>query len=225
MRYCAILFILIYHILLPGGANGEIYKWVDEGGTPHFSDTPPPCSEVTYETLRQVTPSSQKVSAGHPKEVHLPSSDSRLYSGKPLYFWRDQLAMLNSKIAMKQGDIRLLKSAIDETDMYQPQKKNGMIIYPRKLRVDGRDGYVPASEKERHDHLSEETQGRWKAFEYERPIHRGTGSAVRTTQGIRGGTPGIEEKGGAGRGSPMGLGGLIPCWDFKERGSRHDRPM
>jgi hypothetical protein len=138
MRYCAILFILIYHILLPGGANGEIYKWVDEGGTPHFSDTPPPCSEVTYETLRQVTPSSQKVSAGHPKEVHLPSSDSRLYSGKPLYFWRDQLAMLNSKIAMKQGDIRLLKSAIDETDMYQPQKKNGMIIYPRKLRVDGR---------------------------------------------------------------------------------------
>lgn len=46
--------------------------------------------------------------------------------------------MLNSKIAMKRKDIRLLKSAIDKTDMYQPEKKSGMIIYPRELRVDGR---------------------------------------------------------------------------------------
>lgn len=54
---------------------------------------------------------------GHLKEVHPPSSGSRLYSGKPLYFWRDQFEMLNSKIGMKQKDIRLLKSAIDKTDM------------------------------------------------------------------------------------------------------------
>jgi hypothetical protein len=46
--------------------------------------------------------------------------------------------MLSSKISMKQKDIRLLKSAIDQTDMYRPEKKTGMIIYPRELRVDGR---------------------------------------------------------------------------------------
>lgn len=31
-----------------------------------------------------------------------------------------------------------MKSAIDKTDMYKPEKKSGMIIYPRELRVDGR---------------------------------------------------------------------------------------
>ncbi|MFB0505838.1 MAG: hypothetical protein ACETWT_03815 [Thermodesulfobacteriota bacterium] len=74
----------------------------------------------------------------HIKEAHLPSSGSRLYSGKPLYFWQDQFEMLNSKIGMKQKDIRLLKSAIDKTDMYEPEKKSGMIIYPNALRVDGK---------------------------------------------------------------------------------------
>ena len=138
MKYCAILSILIYSILLPMGAEAEIYKWVDKRGNLHFSDTPPPCGEVVYETVMEVSSSSRKESGGHPKEVHFPSSGSGLYSGKPLYFWRDQFEMVNSKISMKQKDIRLLKSAIDKTDMYRPDKKSGMIIYPRELRVDGR---------------------------------------------------------------------------------------
>ena len=134
MRYFALLIILFCSILLPMGADGEIYKWVDQGGNLHFSDTPPPCGEVVYETVREVSSSSRKESRDHSRSIH----SSGLYSGKPLYFWRDQFEMLNSKIAMKRKDIRLLKSAIDKTDMYQPEKKSGMIIYPRELRVDGR---------------------------------------------------------------------------------------
>ena len=132
------LTILICSILLPIGANAEIYKWLDKSGNPHFSDTPPPCGEVLYETVMEVSSSSRKESGHNPNGMHIPSSSSRLYSGKPLYFWRDQFEMLNSKIGMKQKDIRLLKSAIDKTDMYRPEKKIGMVIYPRELRVDGR---------------------------------------------------------------------------------------
>ena len=44
--------------------------------------------------------------------------------------------MLNPKIAMKRKDIRLLKSAIGKTDMYQAEKKGGMIIYPGEIWVD-----------------------------------------------------------------------------------------
>ncbi len=138
MKYRAILLTLITSIMLPVGADGEIYKWVDERGNPHFSDTPPPRGEVLYESVMEISSSSRGESVGHLKEVPLRSSGSGLYSGKPLYFWRDQLEMLTSKIGMKQKDIRLLKSAIDKTDMYRPEKKSGMIIYPRELRVDGR---------------------------------------------------------------------------------------
>jgi hypothetical protein len=138
MKYFAILIILLTPILLPMGAHGETYKWVDKEGSLHFSDTPPPYGEVVYETLTEVSASSRQESANRSEKNRFPSSSSALYSGKPLYFWRDQFEMLNSKIAMKQKDIRLLKSAIDKTDMYQPEKKSGMIIYPRELRVDGR---------------------------------------------------------------------------------------
>ena len=138
MKYWGILSILISSIMLPMGADAEIYKWVDERGNPHFSDTPPPRGEVVYETVMEVSSSSRGESVDHLKEVPFPSSGSGLYSGKPLYFWRDQFEMLTSKIGMKQKDIRLLKSAIDKTDMYRPEKKSGMIIYPRELRVDGR---------------------------------------------------------------------------------------
>jgi hypothetical protein len=138
MKYFAILAILIPSILLPMVADGEIYKWVDKRGNPHFSDTPPPCGVVVYETVKEVSSSSQKESGGHSEKIHLSSSSPSLYSGKPLYFWRDQFEMLSSKIAMKQRDLRLLKSAIDKTDMYHPEKKSGMIIYPRELRVDGK---------------------------------------------------------------------------------------
>jgi hypothetical protein len=138
MKYFAILTILLTPIVLPIGADGETYKWVDKGGSLHFSDTPPPYGEVVYETLGDVRSSSGKESGDRSGKTRYPSSSSALYSGKPLYFWRDQFEMLNSKIAMKQKDIRLLKSAIDKTDMYQPEKKSGMIIYPRELRVDGR---------------------------------------------------------------------------------------
>ncbi len=138
MKYWGILLILINSIMLPMGADGEIYKWVDERGNPHFSDTPPPRGEVVYETEMEISSSSRGESVGHLKEVPFPSSGSGLYSGKPLYFWRDQFDMLTSKIGMKQKDIRLLKSAIDKTDMYRPEKKSGMIIYPRELRVDGK---------------------------------------------------------------------------------------
>lgn len=138
MKYWGILSILISSIMLPMGADGEIYKWVDRGGNLHFSDTPPPCDDVVYETVREISSSSRGESVDHIKEAHLPSSGSRLYSGKPLYFWQDQFEMLNSKIGMKQKDIRLLKSAIARTDMYEPEKKSGMIIYPNALRVDGK---------------------------------------------------------------------------------------
>jgi hypothetical protein len=138
MKNWGILSILICSIMLTTGANGEIYKWVDERGNLHFSDTPPPCADVIYETIREISSSSRGESVDRLKEAHFPSSGSRLYSGKPLYFWQDQFEMLNSKIGMKQKDIRLLKSGIDKTDMYRPEKKSGMIIYPRALRVDGR---------------------------------------------------------------------------------------
>jgi len=134
MRYFAVLLMLFCSILLPVAAKAEIYKWVDEGGNLHFSDTPPQRQEVAYETVIEVSSSSRNESRNHSREV---SSDSRLYSGKPLYYWRDQFNTLNAKIAMKRKDLRLLRSAIDKTDMYQPEKKRGMIIYPRELRVDG----------------------------------------------------------------------------------------
>ncbi len=138
MKYWGILSILISAILLPMRADGEMYKWVDKKGNPHFSDTPPLRADVLYETVTEISSSYRRESADHFKEAHSPSSDPRLYSGKPLYFWQDQFEMLNSKIGIKQKDIRLLKSAIDKTDMYQPEKKSGMIIYPRALRVDGK---------------------------------------------------------------------------------------
>lgn len=138
MKYLAILIILLTPIVLPIGANGETYKWVDKEGSLHFSDTPPPYGEVVYETLGEVRSSPGKETADRSEKARSASSSSALYSGKPLYFWRDQFEMLDSKIAMKRKDIRLLKSAIDKTDMYQPEKKSGMIIYPRELRVDGR---------------------------------------------------------------------------------------
>ena len=138
MKYWSLLSMLISSIMLPMVANGEIYKWVDKRGNPHFSDIPPPCADVAYETLREISSSSRGESVDDFREAHFPSSGSRLYSGKPLYFWQDQFEMLNSKIDMKQKDIQLLKSAIDKTDIYRPEKKRGMIIYPRALRVDGR---------------------------------------------------------------------------------------
>jgi len=138
IRYSMILIAFLFSTVLPVVADGEIYKWVDDRGNFHFSDSPPGGSEVVYETLREVSSSSRKEAAHDAEKTRLPSSTSALYSGKPLYFWRDQFETLNSKIAMKQRDIRLLKSAIDKTDMYQPEKKSGMIIYPRELRVDGR---------------------------------------------------------------------------------------
>jgi hypothetical protein len=138
MKYWSILPIFISSIMLPMVANGEIYRWVDKRGNPHFSDTPPPCVDVVYETVREKSSSSRGESVDDLREANFPSSGSRLYSGKPLYFWQDQFEMLNSKIDVKQKDIRLLKSAIDKTDMYRPEKKRGMIIYPRALRVDGR---------------------------------------------------------------------------------------
>ena len=138
VKYWVILSILICSTTLPMGADAEIYKWVDKRGNPHFADTPPPCSEVAYEIVVEISSSCRKESGRHSKEALSPSSSSHLYSGKPLYFWRDQFEMLSSKISMKQRDIRLLKSAIDKTDMYRPEKKSGMVIYPRELRVDGR---------------------------------------------------------------------------------------
>jgi hypothetical protein len=124
--------------MLPMGADGEIYKWVDREGNLHFSDMPPLRADLVYETEREISSSSRGESVDHIKEAHLSSSNSRLYSGKPLYFWQDQFEMLKAKIGIKQKDIRLLKSAIDKTDMYQPEKKSGMIIYPNALRVDGK---------------------------------------------------------------------------------------
>jgi hypothetical protein len=138
MKWIAILAIFFCSMVLPMGADGDIYRWVDETGNLHFSDTPPPTGELAYETLREVSSPSPHESGDHSREVSLPSSSSGLYSGKPLYYWRDQFKTLNSKIAIKRKDIRLLRSAIDKTDMYQPEKKRGMIIYPRELRVDGR---------------------------------------------------------------------------------------
>jgi hypothetical protein len=138
MKCIAILAIFFCSMVLPMGANGEIYKWVDKTGNLHFSDTPPPTGEVAYETVREVSSPSPHESRDYSRKVSLPSSGSGLYSGKPLYYWRDQFKTLNSKIAMKRKDIRLLRSAIDKKDMYQPEKKKGMIIYPRELRVDGR---------------------------------------------------------------------------------------
>jgi hypothetical protein len=138
MKYFAILIILFSPILVATAADAEIYKWVDKEGNLHFSDTPPAYGEVVYETLTEVSSPSRKKSEDLSGKTRFPSSSSALYSGKPLYFWRDQFEMLNSKIAMKRKDIRLLKSAIDKTDMYQPEKKRGMIIYPRELRVDGK---------------------------------------------------------------------------------------
>lgn len=138
MKNFAILPILICSILLPMGAYAEIYKWVDKRGNPHFSDTPPPSGKAVYDTIKEGPSPSRNELEGQLQGIHFPSSNSALYSGKPLYFWRDQLETLNSKIAMKQKDILLLKSAIDKTDMYKPEKNSGMIIYPRELRVDGR---------------------------------------------------------------------------------------
>jgi hypothetical protein len=135
MKWIAVLAMFLCSMVLPMGADGETYKWVDEEGNLHFSDTPPPTGRVAYETIREVSSPSRHESRDHSRKV---SSGSGLYSGKPLYYWRDQFKTVNSKIAMKRKDIRLLRSAIDKTDMYQPEKKKGMIIYPRELRVDGR---------------------------------------------------------------------------------------
>jgi hypothetical protein len=138
IRYWTILITFLFSIALPVFSDAEIYKWVDDRGNVHFADNPPEGSEMVYETLGEVSSSSRKEAAHGTEEARLISSTSALYSGKPIYFWRDQFETLNSKIAMKQRDIRLLKSAIDKTDMYQPEKTSGMIIYPRELRVDGR---------------------------------------------------------------------------------------
>ncbi len=138
MKNTVIVLIGICSILLPTVTHAEIYKWVDRGGIPHFSDTPPLSREVVYESVGEASLVTQKKKVAEYTQLHHSQSDSTLYSGKPLYFWRDQFQMLTAKIGMKQGDIRLLKCAIDKTDMYQPEKKSGMIIYPRELRVDGR---------------------------------------------------------------------------------------
>lgn len=138
MKHFAILPILICSILLPMVAYGEIYKWVDKSGNPHFSDTPPPRGRAVYDVVNEGPSSSRNELEGHLQGAHFPSSNSALYSGKPLYYWQDQLETLNSKIAMKRKDILLLESAIDKTDMYKPEKRSGMIIYPRELRVDGK---------------------------------------------------------------------------------------
>ncbi len=136
--YLIIVITFLFSTVLPVVADADIYKWVDDRGNLHFSDTPPGGSEAVYETLGEGSSSARKEAAHSAEKIRLPSSSSALYSGKPLYFWRDQFETLNSKISMKQRDILLLKSAIDKTDMYQPEKKSGMIIYPRELRVDGR---------------------------------------------------------------------------------------
>jgi hypothetical protein len=138
MKNTVIVLIAICSILLPIVTFAEIYTWVDMSGIPHFSDSPPLSGEVAYETIGEAFPAPRKEKAPEHAQMHHSQSDSTLYSGKPLYFWRDQFEMLTAKIAMKQGDIRLLKSAIDKTDMYHPEKKSGMIIYPCELRVDGR---------------------------------------------------------------------------------------
>jgi hypothetical protein len=138
MKNTLIVLISICSILLPMVTHAEIYTWVDRSGVPHFSDMPPVSKEVAYETVREAFLAPRKERAGQHTQLHHSHFDSTLYSGKPLYFWRDQFEMLTAKIAMRQRDIGLLKSAIDKTDMYHPEKKSGMIIYPRELRVDGR---------------------------------------------------------------------------------------
>jgi hypothetical protein len=138
MKNTLIGLISICSIVLPTVTHAEIYTWVDRRGVPHFSDRPPVSREVAYETVGEAFPAPRKERAGQHTQRYHSHFDSTLYSGKPLYFWRDQFEMLTAKIAMRQRDIGLLKSAIDKTDMYYPEKKSGMIIYPRELRVDGR---------------------------------------------------------------------------------------
>ena len=36
------LYLLVFLICCAGGSDAQIYKWVDESGTVHFSDSPPP---------------------------------------------------------------------------------------------------------------------------------------------------------------------------------------
>jgi hypothetical protein len=138
MKNTLIGLISICSILLPAVTRAEIYTWVDMSGVPHFSDRPPVSSEVAYETMREAFPAPREEKAEQHTQLHHSHVNFTLYLGKPLYFWRDQFEMLNTNIVMRQRDIGLLKSTIEKTDMYHPEKKSGMIIYPRELRVDGR---------------------------------------------------------------------------------------
>ena len=58
MKSIAMLMIFIFAGLTASGVQAEIYSWIDETGTKHYSQTPPPDRSVLIKTSPEIQPES-----------------------------------------------------------------------------------------------------------------------------------------------------------------------
>ena len=58
MKSIAMIMIFIFAGLTASGVQAEIYSWVDENGTKHYSQTPPPDRSVHIKTSPEIQPES-----------------------------------------------------------------------------------------------------------------------------------------------------------------------
>jgi hypothetical protein len=85
LKYSVILALLLPAVCMTS-ASAKMYKWIDEKGVPHFSDTPPARENQSYETLETPTSSSKpgRVRTGGEGEKRAapeapPSEEERVY--------------------------------------------------------------------------------------------------------------------------------------------------
>jgi hypothetical protein len=78
MARCAFSAVAVFAILACDSAAAQAYKWVDENGRTHFSDTPPPDRKTDKVTIQPLSPATPRgVAGGGNWQAQLQESNAR----------------------------------------------------------------------------------------------------------------------------------------------------
>jgi ribosomal protein L19E len=135
--------VLIGALLLPAGdAAAQLYKWVDENGQVHFSQTPPPAVTATNPTFQSVNINARPARAVHPERT-----GSTLRCGSMM-------------LPQERSDPAIYIANLRRTlDSYQEQERAAQAEHSRLL--DERRSHSGTERASMFDHQIEAAKRRW----------------------------------------------------------------
>lgn len=136
MKNNSLITILITSLLLSfsNAANSEIFKWVDENGKSHFTDTPPPNTKTEEVTLKintytaaEITPLIERL--GKPDKVVIYSAEwCKICDRAKKYFKKNNIAYISYDIEKSRTgkiDYKLLRGKAVPIIIVGKKRMNG----------------------------------------------------------------------------------------------------